>query len=525
LGQSIRAGFLCRRSRLVNAHADLCDHTCAVTCPRCNNPLPAPPGECAVCAQDRERALQRRRRDPLIGVEIAGRFLVQGVIGQGGMGKVYRARHLALHKDICLKVLKPALLEDPTLVGRFEREAQAASRLNHPNAIQVLDFGRVSEEGTLYIAMELVQGKDLRQILQDHGPLNEERIIRVVAQVLAALSEAHTRNVIHRDLKPENIMVEQRDEHPDFVKVLDFGIAKILDSDLPGLTRADVVCGTPQYMAPEQATGSELDARCDLYAVGIILYQLATGTLPFEGTNAMEILTAQVNNLPQPPLKRLPAAKIGVAMERLILRALEKDPNARPQSALEFRKLLIEIPQLANRTPHSVATLPNGPKARATGRQLEPLLSEESLAALRGPRWRTPVIVATIAAGLAVAWALGAHGWHANDLGGETVAAPIIGTQTNSLAAAKKSSDAAALVEQAHQLQRDGDTGAARDLLERAVALDPDNARAHYSLGGLYLYTQPERARREYDLSVKLDAKTYAAQVKAIEATLPPPRK
>ena len=493
-----------------------------MTCPRCNNPLPAPPGECLVCAQDRERALQRRRRDPLIGVEIAGRFLVQGVIGQGWMGKVYRARHLSLHKDICLKVLKPALLEDPTLVGRFEREAQAASRLNHPNAIQVLDFGRVSEEGTLYIAMELVQGKDLRQILQDFGPLAEERIIRVVAQVLAALSEAHTRNVIHRDLKPENIMVEQRDEHPDFVKVLDFGIAKILDSDLPGLTRADVVCGTPQYMAPEQATGSELDARCDLYAVGIILYQLATGTLPFEGTNVMEILTAQVNNAPQPPLKRLPTAKISVAMERLILRAMEKDPDARPQSALEFRKLLIEIPQLANRTPHSVATLPGAPKAGRTSRPVARLLSEELRAAPRERRWRTPMIVGVLAAGIAVAATLEMHGWHANDLGQDIIAVPIIGTPTNFPNSARTKPDAAALVEQAHQLQRDGDTGAARDLLERAVALDPDNARAHYSLGGLYLYTQPERARLEYDLSVKLDAKTYAAQVRAIEATLPP---
>jgi tRNA A-37 threonylcarbamoyl transferase component Bud32 len=496
-----------------------------VTCPRCNNPLPAPPGECAVCAQDREHALQRRRRDPLIGVEIAGRFLIQGVIGQGGMGKVYRARHLSLHKDICLKVLKPALLDDPTLVGRFEREAQAASRLNHPNAIQVLDFGRVSEEGTLYIAMELVQGKDLRQILQDHGPLHEERIIRIVAQVLAALSEAHTRNVIHRDLKPENIMVEQRNEDPDFVKVLDFGIAKILDSDLPGLTRADVVCGTPQYMAPEQATGSELDPRCDLYAVGIILYQLATGTLPFEGTNAMEILTAQVNNLPQPPLKRLPAAKISVAMERLILCALEKDPNARPRSALEFRKLLLAIPQHANRTPQSVATLPGGPQWGGAPPEIQPRVSEESLAALRRPRWGAPMIVGVLGAGIAVAATLGMRGWHANDLGPDIVATPIIGTQTTLSDSAKAKRDAAALVEQAHQLQRDGDTGAARDLLERGVALDPDNARAHYSLGGLYLYTQPERARLEYDLSVKLDAKTYAAQVQAIEATLPPPRK
>src|SRR5438876_302007 len=162
-------------------------------------------------------------------------------------------------------------------------------------------------------------------------------------EVLGALSEAHAQNVIHRDLKPENIMVEQRRVQPDFVKVLDFGIAKILDSDLPGLTRSDVVCGTPQYMAPEQATGSSLDARCDLYAVGVILYQMATGHLPFDGQNSMEVLTKHVNEKPIPPRQRQPDAPISEAMESLILRALQKDPALRPQTAEEFRHLIVSV--------------------------------------------------------------------------------------------------------------------------------------------------------------------------------------
>src|SRR5256712_8579371 len=164
-------------------------------------------------------------------------------MGRGGLGKVSRARPVARARLVCLKMLKPTLLEDSSVVGRFEREALAASRLNHPNSIQVLDFGRNDTDGSLYIVMEYVQGKDLRLVLRDEWPVPEERLCNIMAQVLAALGEAHAHNVIHRDLKPENVMVEQRRDHPDCVKVLDFGIAKMLDSELPALTRSDAVCG------------------------------------------------------------------------------------------------------------------------------------------------------------------------------------------------------------------------------------------------------------------------------------------
>lgn len=277
-----------------------------------------------------------------IGRTIAGRFEVLELLGQGGMGKVYKARHVGLEKMVCVKTLKPQLLEDATIAGRFKREAMAASRLNHPNAIQVLDFGE-DESGALYLAMEFVSGKDLRKTLLEEFPLGEERICHIVAQVLAALGEAHAQNVIHRDLKPENIMIEQRRGEPDFVKVLDFGIAKIQDPDVPGLTRADVICGTPLYMSPEQATGMGLDARADLYAIGVILYQLATGTLPFDGANSMEILMKHVSELPVPPRARRPEVAISPEMEDLILRALSKEPSERPQTAEAFRHELLAI--------------------------------------------------------------------------------------------------------------------------------------------------------------------------------------
>jgi serine/threonine protein kinase len=288
------------------------------------------------------------KADPYVGRTIAGKFQILDLLGQGGMGKVFKAKHVGLDRTVCIKMLRQALVEDQTVVGRFEREAKAASRLNHAHSIQILDFGQ-DEYGSLYIVMEFVSGKDLRKTLRDEFPLGEERICHIMMQVLSALAEAHAQNVIHRDLKPENIMIEQRRGEPDFVKVLDFGIAKIQDPDVPGLTRADVVCGTPLYMSPEQATGSKFDARADLYAIGVILYQLTTGTLPFDGANSMEILTKHVTELPVPPKARRPEVAISQEMEDLILRALDKDPAGRPANAEEFRAELVKIMDRARR--------------------------------------------------------------------------------------------------------------------------------------------------------------------------------
>ncbi|HZR10780.1 MAG TPA: protein kinase [Myxococcales bacterium] len=440
----------------------------------------------------------------MIGETVAGRFRIEELIGQGGMGKVYRARHLALDRLVCLKMLRPALLEDPTVVGRFEREAMAASRLNHPNSIQVLDFGRNPADGALYIVMEYVQGKDLREVLRDEWPMQEERLCRIVSQVLAALAEAHAHNVIHRDLKPENIMLEQRRNHPDFVKVLDFGIAKVLDSDLPGLTRSDVVCGTPQYMAPEQATGGQLDARCDLYAVGIILYQMATAQLPFDGPNAMDVLTRQVNELPVPPRKREPRAPISPAMEALILRVLAKDPAARPQSAEAFRQLLLAIPAGGSAARPDAAT-----PARGTA----PLIRSHPTPvrqATQGPSWKRRG--AALASGCVLAALIASAAYwrlHAPRPGGIPVsyADPVSG---------RDPARAQQLVRRAAQLESAGDPRPALDLLLQALDSDPENAEAHYRLGGLFLKSEPERARNEYAAAKRLDKARYGDVVDTI---------
>jgi tRNA A-37 threonylcarbamoyl transferase component Bud32 len=484
-------------------------------CPRCARALPAGTDKlCVYCGAQlapappaaAPKSASRAAHDPLVGETVAGRFRIEALIGQGGMGKVYRARHLALDRLVCLKMLRAALLEDPTVVGRFEREAMAASRLNHPNSIQVLDFGRAAQDGALYIAMEYVQGKDLREILRDEWPIPEQRLQVIVSQVLAALAEAHAHSVIHRDLKPENIMLEQRRNQPDFVKVLDFGIAKVLDSELPGLTRSDVVCGTPQYMAPEQATGARLDARCDLYAVGIILYQLATGQVPFDGPNAMEVLTRQVNDLPMPPRKREPRAPISGAMEALILRALAKDPAARPQSAEEFRQQLLALPGRAGAPAPPSRETQGATPARGTA----PVLGAETTPLRRAPPWRKRGAALASVCVLAALIA-GAAFLRLRKPGPAQIPVSYAGAVSG-----RDPVRAQQLVRRAAQLESSSDPGPALDLLLQAVEADPDNAEAHYRLGGLFLKSEPERARTEYAAARRLDRARYGDVVDTI---------
>ncbi len=309
-------------------------------CPSCNREA----GEVAkFCPSCGAAIVRGPAGEDLVGRIVAGKYRVEALIGEGGMGKVYRAIQLSLEKTVVLKVLRASLLSDERTVARFQREAKAASRLNHPNSIGIIDFGQ-GDDGSLYIAMEHVAGRDLHQVLSREGPLAEPRMGHVVGQVLSALADAHAAGVIHRDLKPENIMVEQRRKDADFVKVLDFGIAKIQESDGSegtALTRAGFVCGTPEYMSPEQARGAPLDARSDLYAVGVILYQCATGSLPFEADSAIALATMHLTKDPAPP--RLKRPDLSQGMEELILRAMSKNPIDRPQTAEQFRAELLAI--------------------------------------------------------------------------------------------------------------------------------------------------------------------------------------
>jgi serine/threonine-protein kinase len=283
------------------------------------------------------------RLDPLPGRVIAGNFRIDGLIGSGAMGNVYKAEQLSLGKQVAIKVLHPHLMGDEKLVGRFKREAKSASLLNHPNSIQIIDSGQ-DRDGTLYIAMELLTGRDLAQVIRDDFPLPLPRVVRILAQVLSALEEAHAQRVIHRDLKPSNIMLIQRRDEKDFVKVCDFGIAKATLSEADDraamLTIQGLVCGTPEYMAPEQARAEPLDGRADLYAAAVILYQMVTGDIPFRADSPMAIVSRHLVEAPMPPSKRRPDLRLPKIIDDVVLRGLEKEREMRYPTAVAFREVL-----------------------------------------------------------------------------------------------------------------------------------------------------------------------------------------
>lgn len=275
------------------------------------------------------------------------------------MGKVYKARQLSLDKDVVIKILHDHFRDDPQLVQRFQREARAASRLNHPNSIQVIDFGQ-DDNGVLFMAIEFLNGRDLFGILKEDGPLSAERLAKMMIQVCSALAEAHAQNVIHRDLKPENIMIVDH-RGTEHVKVLDFGIAKIQDPDeTPGqaLTQAGMVCGTPEYMSPEQARGLKLDHRSDLYALGVVCYQLVTGELPFTADSPIGIVTKHILEEPEPPAARFPNLNIPPALEQLIMKSMAKDADARFATATEMGTAFEDMLKEPQSAPVPVAPTP-----------------------------------------------------------------------------------------------------------------------------------------------------------------------
>ncbi|HWU90919.1 MAG TPA: serine/threonine-protein kinase, partial [Kofleriaceae bacterium] len=239
----------------------------------------------------------------LIGAEVDGRYRVIELIGEGGMGKVYLAEHVEIGKRVALKVLHPSYSRMPDLVERFRREARAASKIGHPNIVDVTDSGTTAD-GSVYFVMEYLEGVELGSVIEREGALDVARALRIAGQICRALAAAHAQGIVHRDLKPENIYLITRDGAADVVKVLDFGIAKTTEAEAARerrLTSPGMAMGTPEYMAPEQAAGRAADARCDVYALGAILYEMVTGVPPYSGDNFMEILTKKATIDPTPP--------------------------------------------------------------------------------------------------------------------------------------------------------------------------------------------------------------------------------
>ena len=286
-----------------------------------------------------------RQADPLAGVVLDEKYRLDERLGEGGMGTVYRATHLLIERPVAVKVLNSRLVTDEAARERFRREARAAGRLQHTNAVAVTDFGE-TRDGLVYIVMELLEGRSLRDVLAREAPLDPARAVSVMLQVAAAVGAAHEAGIIHRDLKPGNIFVVQRPHAPHIVKVLDFGIAKIAEDTQDGnpvntLTGTGVMIGTPRYMSPEQCDGVALTPASDVYSLGVILYEMLAGRTPFTGATPLALALKHSSELPRPPSEFV--ANLPPALESVALRALEKSAEERPADAREFRRELFEV--------------------------------------------------------------------------------------------------------------------------------------------------------------------------------------
>ncbi|HKQ75382.1 MAG TPA: serine/threonine-protein kinase, partial [Blastocatellia bacterium] len=307
-------------------------------CNSCGNTYPS---TLSFCLNDGSPLVQV---DTMIGTVLDGRYRLDKMIGEGGMGDVYRATHIHIDTEFAVKLLKPDFVANQTAIKRFRLEAKAAGRIHHPNAVRVTDFG-VTPERIVYLVMELVQGQSLRSLMRNEKRLDYMRAVNIVRQICGAVDAAHRGGVIHRDLKPDNILIEKVQDI-ERVKVLDFGIAKLKETKTDAfLTQAGTIIGTPQYMSPEQCQGKPLDPASDIYSIGVLLYEMLSGSVPFDGESVLQVVYDQLHAPPRQLRERAP--DVPEPITQVVMRALEKEPADRQSSAIQLSDELKQAVEMA----------------------------------------------------------------------------------------------------------------------------------------------------------------------------------
>jgi serine/threonine protein kinase len=326
---------------------------------------------------------------PEAGWVIDGKYRLEKKLGEGGMGAVWKATHEFMSKPVALKLLKSQVASSDEAVKRFAREAKLASQFDEPHCVQLFDCGRDEKSGILYLAMEYLEGRSLRGLLDAEKRVPVDRAVGIITQLLAALDAAHDIGIVHRDVKPENIFLVSHGKRKEFVKLLDFGIAKQPPTEdyKTQITRAGFTVGTPEYISPEQAFAQDVDGRADLYAVGIIFYEMIVGRRPFIGNNALEVITAHVQQPPPPPRKTAPDANIPEEIEKVLLKAIAKEPNDRYPDAEAFANAL----QAALPAKGITASIINAAPATTPSISPSPSLNTVQTGALApAPSWMRP---------------------------------------------------------------------------------------------------------------------------------------
>ncbi|HEY9791584.1 MAG TPA: serine/threonine-protein kinase [Candidatus Obscuribacterales bacterium] len=362
--------------------------------------------------------LAPRKPDPLLNTVFADRYTILEVLGKGGMGVVYKARHDLMDRLVAIKMMLPQFVSDDVSLARFQREARAASKINHQNVISIHDFGITPDTGVAYLVMDYVEGETLAAAIKRDGQLGVGRAVKIFLQVCDALITAHQQGIIHRDLKPGNIMlVTQQDKQKDSVKVLDFGVAKLAaaenETDQQRLTTTGEIFGSPVYMSPEQCSGATLDARSDIYALGCVIYETLTGKAPCIGKNALETISRHITMMPASFSEARPDLHIPESIEEIVFRALQKDPDKRQQSMQQlYDELSVGMPGMSA----SAISQPDLRRQSLTGRETAGLKTTVRMAdqsAATANNRALPVVAACIGAlviaGGALAWFMQSH--------------------------------------------------------------------------------------------------------------------